>query len=325
MRPIIRRAVRGKPRPSGIDRVFLNLVRGLDRIGLEYTVNIPFSRLCADDRVGVLGRGRNVLRGYDRENPIVAAIALMTHPSEWPTLCDDYPVVTYLSHSEWVNEIYRPYFADRCRLWPVGIDTTDWAPDLTVTKTTDVLIYNKIRKGGEFDHSDVIAAVRDTIARRGLSSQEIVYGEYSSEEFNAALQRARCMVFLSAHESQGIAYQEAMATGVPIVAWDPGWSEDPERFAWGAPRIPTASVPFFDERCGTRFTHASEFPHAFDLLQHRMSEGSLDPRGYILEHLTIEHCSQLFVDHLDESRTSAAAARLSTVWRSVHFHRGTRQ
>ena len=78
-RPIVRRLVRGKPRPSGIDNVFLNLRAGLDRLGIAYVVNEPFRRLRASDAVGVLGRGRHCLDGYRQANPIVAGIGLMTH------------------------------------------------------------------------------------------------------------------------------------------------------------------------------------------------------------------------------------------------------
>jgi hypothetical protein len=81
VRPLARRIIRGKPRPSGIEKVFHNLCLGLDRLGVEYFVNLPFKELKSDDRVGVLGRGRYSLQGYDRPNPIVAGIALMTHPS----------------------------------------------------------------------------------------------------------------------------------------------------------------------------------------------------------------------------------------------------
>ncbi|HWD58333.1 MAG TPA: hypothetical protein VG308_08655, partial [Stellaceae bacterium] len=123
LRPPIRRLVRGKPRVDAIGKVFRNLCTGLDRLGVCYEANLPFDQLERDDRVGVIGQGRAALDGYDRPNPIVAGIGLMTHPSEWPTLCDDYPIAAYLQHSAWANEIYRPYFGDRCRVWPVGIDT----------------------------------------------------------------------------------------------------------------------------------------------------------------------------------------------------------
>ena len=103
IRPLIRRLVRGKPRAGGIDKVFINLCLGLDKLGIKYEVNLPFKKIKDDDLIGILGRGRNCLNGYDRPNPIVAGIGLMTHPSEWSTLCEDYPVVKYLQHSEWAN------------------------------------------------------------------------------------------------------------------------------------------------------------------------------------------------------------------------------
>src|SRR5882757_2749213 len=128
VRPVIRRMVRGRPRIGGIGKVLSNLCLGLDRLGVPYLVNLPFNDLKPEDRVGVLGRGRYSLRGYDRPNAILAGSGLMTHPSEWPPLLKDYPVALYLQHSEWANSAYAPFFGDKCRIWPVGIDTCRWRP-----------------------------------------------------------------------------------------------------------------------------------------------------------------------------------------------------
>src|SRR6266481_7244690 len=95
-RPLARRLLRGKARLGGLDKVFINLCLGLDRLAIDYEVNLPFAQLRPDDRVGVIGRGRWALQGYDRTNRIVAGIGLMTHPSEWPTLCEDYSAVGHL-------------------------------------------------------------------------------------------------------------------------------------------------------------------------------------------------------------------------------------
>ena len=103
----LRRAIRGSERPGGIGKVFSNLLLGLDQLGVAYLVNPPFKALQGDDLVGVLGRGRYALDGYDRPNPIVAGIGLMTHPSEWPDLCEQYPVVRYLQHSAWATNVYK--------------------------------------------------------------------------------------------------------------------------------------------------------------------------------------------------------------------------
>jgi hypothetical protein len=62
IRPIVRRIMRGKPRPGGVDKVFTNLCLGLDRLGISYEVNLPFNQLREDDRVGVLGVGRYALQ-----------------------------------------------------------------------------------------------------------------------------------------------------------------------------------------------------------------------------------------------------------------------
>jgi hypothetical protein len=58
VRPLARRIIRGKARLSGIDRVFHNLCRGLDRLGVEYFANLR-KESKADNRVGVMDRGRS--------------------------------------------------------------------------------------------------------------------------------------------------------------------------------------------------------------------------------------------------------------------------
>jgi glycosyltransferase involved in cell wall biosynthesis len=301
LRPPIRRLLRGKPRPGGLDKVFANLCLGLDRLHVPYLVNLPFQELKRDDRVGVLGRGRHALEGYDRPNPIVAGIGLMTHPSEWPTLCDDYPVAFYLQHSEWANEVYRPYFKEKCRIWPVGIDTDTWRPSVDEAKRIDFLIYDKIH----WNRSELVGRLLDPIkaalAQRKLTHIELRYGAYDEVQYKAALAGCRAMIFLSEHESQGLAYQECLAADVPVLAWDQGWCLDPNRFAWGAPNIPATSIPHFDERCGLRFRDIQEFPEALTRFLDLQSSGAFSPRAYITENLTLEKCARHFLEILDEA------------------------
>ena len=301
LRPAVRRIVRGPRRPGGIDKVFTNLRLGLDRLGVAYEVNLPFARLRPDDLVGVLGIGRNCLKGYARREPLVAGIGLMTHPSEWPTLFEDYPVACYLQHSAWTQALYRKQFGDRCGIWPVGIDTEAWSPLRTPgEKTIDFLIYDKIHWGREGLVMELLTPIGETLKRMGYSSAVLRYGSYQPAEYREALGRCRAMIFLSPHESQGIACEEAMAAGVPILAWDPGLSQDPERFRWNDPVIPTTSVPYFDERCGCRFLDYAEFGRQLPLFMERLKSGALSPREYVLENLTVEKCSSHFVDILKE-------------------------
>jgi glycosyltransferase involved in cell wall biosynthesis len=291
VRPIIRRIVRGKPRPGGLDKVFINLCLGLDKLGVPYEVNLPFSRLGSDDHVGVLGRGPRVLAGYNRPNPIVAGIGLMNHPSEWPSLCTDYPVVKYLQHSKWANDIFIPYYGKHCDIWPVGIDTEVWKPQ-PIQKTTDFLIYDKVRWDHDQYETSLLQPVRIELSERGLSFAEIRYGYYREEEFHKLLGRCRAMIFLCEHETQGLAYQECLSSGVPILAWDQGWWLDPNRSKWGQAETPATSVPYFDERCGITFANISQFPDRLSEFWARLQAGSLHPRDYILDNLTLEKCAQ---------------------------------
>jgi glycosyltransferase involved in cell wall biosynthesis len=307
VRPLVRRVVRGRPLPGGIDKVFINLRLGLDRQNIPYEVNLPFGRLRVDDRVAVLGRGRSVLLGYDRLNPIVAGNGLMTHPSEWPNLCNEYPVAAYVQPSAWAKAVFEKYYGSRCRVWPVGIDTEAWRPEPAGRKTVDVLVYDKIRWRRESMVPELLEPIRRSLQQRGLSHIHVRYGAYSEEAYKAALGKSRFMIFLCEHESQGLACEEALASGVPVLAWDQGWCLDPDRFAWGEPEIPATSVPYFDRRCGLRFRAVGEFSARLDEFLALARSGMFAPRQYVLENLTLEACAARFVDILNEVRPRVPA------------------
>jgi hypothetical protein len=301
LRPAVRRIVRGRPRPGGIDKVMINLRLGLDRLGIPYEFNRGFGSLRPDDLVGVLGRGRRCLDGYTRREPLVAGIGLMTHPSEWPTLFEDYPVACYLQHSEWTVAVYRRYFGDRCAVWPVGIDTEGWRPTVAeAEKPVDFLVYDKILWERPKHERELLDPIGASLDRLGLTHQSLRYGAYEPGDYRTALGSCKAAIFLSAHESQGIAYQEALSAGVPILAWDPGRCQDPERFRWGDPDIPTTSVPYFDDRCGARFADFPAFELSLAVFLEGMRAGAYKPRDYILENLTVEKCSRNFVEILRE-------------------------
>ena len=299
-RTLVRRIVRGKPRIGGVEKVFANLCLGLDRLRVPYEVNLPFHKLQDGDRVGVLGRGRFSLTGYDRPNPIVAGIGLMTHPSEWPSLCKEYPIAKYLQHSEWTTNIYRPYFGEKCATWPVGIDTEKWQPANT-SKEFDFLIYDKVLWEHEKYERKLIEPIRKELRRRKLIFEEIRYGFYEEEDFRKKLAKCRAMIFLCEHESQGLACQECLATNVPVLAWDQGFWLDPNRLFWNTPNITATSTPYFDKRCGLKFKTINEFSSVLNIFLENQIKNLFSPRSYILENLTLEKSAKAFIALLNEA------------------------
>jgi glycosyltransferase involved in cell wall biosynthesis len=284
----------------------LNLRRGLDLLDVPYLVNLPFNELKPEDRVGVLGRGRYSLREYDRPNPVLAGIGLMTHPSEWPTLLDDYPVALYLQPSEWANRVYVPFFGNKCRIWPVGIDTGRWRPTAANRKRFDFVIYDKILWNRDCVIPALIDPIRNELTRRGLSFAEVRYGSYGEERYDEVLQQCRFMLFLCEHESQGIAYQECLSSGVPILAWDQGWYLDPNRSGWCQSNIPATSVPYFDARCGLTFQNIDEFAEKLTVFCDLHSSGTFAPRDYVVEHLSLEKSAADFLALLEEAHSGKA-------------------
>lgn len=163
------------------------------------------------------------------------------------------------------------------------------------------LIYDKIR----WNCQNLAAPIYHELQKRNLTYSTIVYGQYNEEQYKLALSRSRYMIFLCEHESQGLAYLECLASGVPILAWDQGWCLDPNRYSWGQPDIPATSVPYFDDRCGMRFANVDEFPRRLDEFLEQGRGDHFSPRDYVLENLTLEACSRRYVDILD----AAAAGR----------------
>lgn len=299
-RPLVRRIVRGKARIGGIDKVFANLCLGLDRLGVRYAVNVPFDELRDDDRVGVLGRGRHALAGYDRDNPIVAGIGLMTHPAEWPDLCEAYPVVRYLQHSAWTDRIYRRWYGERCAIWPAGIDTVRWAPAASKhAKDVDVLLYDKVQYERAAQQRALIDPILAALRARGLCVEIVRYGEYTEDAYHALLAASRAMIFLSESESQGFACLECLASDVPVLAWDQGWWQDPNRARWGERDVPATSVPYFDARCGDTFESREAFDDKLDGFLDAVRRRAFSPRAYVLEHLTLERSATRFLEQLE--------------------------
>ncbi|MDB5145712.1 MAG: hypothetical protein JWQ66_4425 [Mucilaginibacter sp.] len=293
---LIRRLFKGK-KTSGLEKVFINLRKGFDELNIEYAINTPFEKIKTDEPVVVLGLGRKSLQGYSQPIPIIAGIGLMTHPSEWADLCKTYPVVSYLQHSDWANNVYIPFYGAKvCKTWPAGVDTEKWSPDNGSKKKFDVLVYNKIRWDHEQMDKDLRVPILDKLKQLGLSYHEIVYGQYAEKDYFNLLQQYRCMIFLCEHESQGIACCEALSTNVPVFAWDNGYMLDPERFKWNDPVVPATSVPFFDDRCGMRFTDLRDFENNIDLFWDKVKAGIYNPRAYVLENLTLKKSAQKLLD-----------------------------
>lgn len=290
-RRIIRRLVRGKSRPGGVAMVALNLLKGLDKLKIPYRLNdYRYIKNNPDEVACIIGKPHLL---FDKKwiNPIVFGAGIYSHPIDHPNLLINYPnVQRVLVPGVWMRKMFEPYYGAKVLAWPTGIDTDEWKPSTNI-KNIDFLIYDKVRWEHDRYENDLISPIIDTLNHKKLSHLYIRYGNYTPAELKDKVSKCRAVIFLCEHETQGLAYQQILATNTPVLAWDRGgYWQDPAYYPSKVKYGPVTSVPYWDEKCGSKFTGADDFAKNLDGFLDQVN--SFSPRDYILEHLTLEKCAQ---------------------------------
>ncbi|MDH3975263.1 MAG: glycosyltransferase [Deltaproteobacteria bacterium] len=300
-RKIIRRIVRGKPQPGGMMRFFLNLCAGLDILKIPYRINnYSFIKKHPDDLACIIGKPF-VLDKIKWKNPIVYGSATSSHPLDDPELLTRLNIKKILVPGQWMKKMCEPAWGDKTVAWAAGIDTDLWAPTNIAKKEIDVLLYDKVRWEYDRYEEELISPIINSLNSSGLTYEIIRYGFYREENFHALLKKSKSMIFLCEHETQGIAYQQALSCNVPLLAWDRGgfW-QDPSYYPDKVKFEPVTSVPYWDNRCGMKFKNIKEFPLKLEEFMDYLNKGAYSPRDYILENLTLEKCARHYVRIIQE-------------------------
>ena len=282
-----------KQQVSGFEMSFILLGRALRGIGRTVHVNdFALARRNPRFPVGICGYS-HILDGWSLRNPAVLGPGLFDHPKQRPALMLDSRFRSYLVLSEWMKKLFRQYGPDMLDLWFGGIDLQEW-PDLSrERKDVDVLVYDKIR----WNRDNLVPNLREPLlaelARRGLSYKIVRYGRHRHEEYHKLLRRSRWMLFICEHETQGMAYQEALASNLPVLAWDQGYWLDPNRPLFEEEPVKASSVPYFGAECGERFVGVNDFSPALD----RFSAGlqRFTPRAWVRENLSPKKSAELYL------------------------------
>ncbi|MDO3627490.1 hypothetical protein [Mucilaginibacter sp. BT774] len=304
-RKLIRRILRGKERPGGVAMVAINLMKGLDLLGVPYRLNdFKYIRNHPEEIACIIGKP-HVLFNHEWRNPTIFGAGVYSHPADCPELLSKYPnVKRILVPGEWIRDMFEPYYHEKVVAWPVGIDTDDWSGSIKGVPEVDFLIYDKVRWDHEKYQKTLIDPICRTLEENAQSYEFIKYGSYKPNQLKNMLRGAKAVIFLCEHETQGLAYQQILATGTPILAWERGgYWQDPSYYP-GIKYQPVSAVPYWDDRCGMKFTGTADFPKQ---LKTFLSQISLfNPRSYITENLTLEKCARSYLDiyHLVATETN---------------------
>jgi hypothetical protein len=286
------RSARGRQVRTGFYTAFLSLVRCLRQAGCDVRVN-DFAAAAARPSypIGMAGY-TSVLERVRLPNPVIFGPGDFGAPEPSRKVAADDRFRLLIQPCDWFMDYYRPYCGEKLMSWFAGIDLDDWADTSLEPKAIDCLIYDKIRWDRERQVPAVLRRVERALDSRGLSRRTLRYGAHHQNTFRRAVGQARSLIFLCEHETQGLAYQEAMAAGVPVLAWDEGKLIDPFLRSFAEPTLMVSSVPYFDERCGQRFK-LDEFESALDALWSRRT--NFDPRGYVRECLSMSVAAKTYL------------------------------
>jgi hypothetical protein len=268
-------------------------------LGIPYRVNgYRHIERHPEELACVIGKP-HVLNKVHWRNPIMFGAAVYSHPLSDPDLLKRLPVQKVLVPGEWMRKMCEPYYGEAVVAWPVGIDTESWMWDRDSQKTYDFLIYDKVRWEHEKYEASLIEPIRQELRHRGFTYSEMRYGYYEEETFRKKLRSCKAMIFLCEHETQGIAYQQALASGVPILAWDRGgYWQDPAFYPHRVKFGPVTSVPYWDQRCGRKFANLANFSEQLSKFLEDLPNYS--PRDYILQNLTLEICARKYLGHIQK-------------------------
>ena len=190
-----------------------------------------------------------------------------------------------IAPSEWVKNKFITKFnlpEDKLAVWPVGIEEFNNIRE----PNYDCLIYFKRRDQSELD------AVKKFLVSNGLSYRMVEYGTYGEDGFKQLVNSAKFCFLINGTESQGIAVQEIMSMGVPIIAWDiKEWLDQGEAY-----RVPATSIPYWDERCGEVFFNIEDLEVTFSKFYATLDQ--YDPKAFIKDNLSFECSVKTLLDIL---------------------------
>ncbi|GAB4369349.1 MAG: glycosyltransferase [Elainellaceae cyanobacterium] len=299
-RKVVRSIVRrNQPVPGGYRRSFRELCKGLEQLNVPFRLNdYRYIRKHPNELACVYGYP-HVLDKLSQDTPILFGAGGYSHPVDNPNLIKKHNIKGILVKGSWMVEMCQPFWGTLVHEWAAPIDTEVWAPNPAIKKDIDFLIYDKVRWDYEKYSEKLIQPILDHLNELELSVSILRYGQYLEPQLKEIAQRAKAMIFLCEHETQGLAYQQVLATDVPILAWDRGgYWQDPSYFPHRVKFAPVSSVPYWNDCCGIKFAGINDFPEKLDDFLAKLSAKDFFPRQYVMGNLTLEKCAQNYLDIL---------------------------
>jgi len=198
----------------------------------------------------------------------------------------------YIQPSEWASRVWHTDFNYKnvpVVPFPFPVDTEKFKPiDCEKQK---VFVYFKHRTSRD------LKTVLLFLKSKKIDYILIKYRHYKEENYLNILQSSKYGIWVGGHESQGFALEEALSCNVPLLVWSvTSMKQECAGFKYDDYKATT--IPYWDERCGEYFYEKEELDSKFDTFISKLD--SYKPRDYIMENLSVEKCSERFLDLINK-------------------------
>jgi predicted HAD superfamily phosphohydrolase YqeG len=274
----------------GPEAVLASLRRGLDAFAVPYRLNPRAKNV--SEVVHVISDVRALAWSIEakrrgRVQKLIAGPNLTAAPDADGGILCAREIDVILVPSAWVKDFYSsvsPGLAGKIRVWAAGSEAVRPVP----APKELCLIYNKNAP------KDLFGAVAREAQAAGLPIAVLNYGSFSRSRYFNLLERSRLLIYLSEHESQGMALQEAWMRDVPSLVWNRGYMKW-RKYEWRDSKI---SAPYLSSDCGRFFRNAEEFPAA--LAEFLRDLQKFRPREYALKNLSDKVSARNYLEILRE-------------------------
>lgn len=197
-------------------------------------------------------------------------------------------------HKEMADSMIMPLYE-----FPYAVETEYFIPT-GEQKTLDCILYVKSRE------KRVVEYAIDILNKKNLNYRIFKYGSYVGHDYKLTIPKAKFMIVLDAHESQGFALQEAMSADVPLLVCDikslfdnmpDGENPDILRKDYIGKKLYATSVPYWSEECGIKLDSVFDLDTAIDSMLEKYT--TFSPRKFIVENLSNEVCMKRILDYFN--------------------------
>jgi hypothetical protein len=258
----------------GPQKVFLNLVKGLDLIKIDYSINRTgeFNGCLNSHRIFWPNLPENTLMGPN----------LVVNPPDDVELFNRFKNI--LVPSDMVMDNYKKFDVTKSTKFFVhatGIDTDFWDVKKSIDK--DCLIYFKNRNEQELED------LKKMLDEKNITYYVLKYGSYLEEQLKEILTKVKFTILLTSTESQGIGYMEILSTNTPCFVFNKIYDDGVLR---------GESVQYFNNECGIIYNGSVSSDMFIKFDEFLDSISNFKPRNFIINNFTLLESAKKYVNFL---------------------------